>query len=94
MVSDQTPQEVLAKRKIKSPLLFFCLFWLITYSSVEYHTKIVNQTFPIEKVVRCEQEVPGEGTEPWETVYPVDGIADIDDFFETFHLYYQCLRKY
>lgn len=62
-----------------------------TYGSVDDHSEVVHQTFPVEEVVGGEQEVPGEGTEPRQSVYPVDGVTDVDDFFEAFHLDYKCL---
>jgi hypothetical protein len=57
-----------------------------TYHPIDGHTKVVNQIFAVEKVVGRHQEVPGQAPEPWQTVYPINGVADRNDFLETFHL--------
>jgi hypothetical protein len=57
-----------------------------THHPINGHPKVVNQIFAIEKVVGRHQEVPGQAPEPWQTVYPVDGVADRNYFLETFHL--------
>lgn len=83
MVSDQASQEVLNHNNV------ICKMWkyiFFTYGSVDNYSEVVDQTFPVKEIVWGKQEVPGERTEPRKTVYPVDSITNVDDFFETFYL--------
>lgn len=66
---------------------------MLSYSSIDENAEIVYQTFAVEEVVGSDKKVPGERTEPRQTVDSVHCVADIDYFCKAFHLNDQCLKK-
>ena len=64
-----------------------------TYSSLQQYTKVLYETFPIEEIIRCKQEVPTQHSEPWEIERFVYNVTNGDDFMKTFDLYHQCLKN-
>lgn len=52
-------------------------------------SKVINEVLSIEEVVGGQQEIPGEGPEPGESMDAVHGVPNVDDLFETFHLHTQ-----
>lgn len=60
-------------------------------NSVEQDSEVIEEIFPVEEVVRCQQEVPRQTSEPRQAVNSVHLIADGDDFLETLHLNRKCL---
>lgn len=65
----------------------------MTYSSIDDHTKVVDKALSVEEVVGRDEEVPGERTEPGQSMDAIHCVADVDDLLKTLHLDYQCLRK-
>lgn len=60
-----------------------------------YHNAIViDQILAVEEIIGCQQEIPGQTTEPWQTMDAVHLISNRNDFLETFHLHQQSLQRY
>ena len=64
----------------------------ITNRSVIDDSEIVHQTFAIEEVVGCKKKVPGQRSEPWQTMDFIDSISNVDDLSKAFHLHCKSLH--
>lgn len=58
-----------------------------TYRTIDNHAEVIDQAFPVKEVIWGDEEVPGERTEPWQTVNTIYSVSDVDNLFETFHLH-------
>ena len=53
---------------------------------VDYNSKLLYQRLSVEKVVRSNQKVPRERSEPGQVVHLVDGVANVDDLGEALNI--------
>ena len=53
---------------------------------VDYNSKLLYQRLSVEEVVRSNQKVPRERSEPGQVVHLVDGVANVDDLGEALNI--------
>ena len=53
---------------------------------VDYNSKLLHQRLSVKEVVRSNEKVPRERSEPGQVVHLVDGVADVDDLGEALNI--------
>jgi len=53
---------------------------------VDDNTELLHQSLSVEKIVRSDEEVPGERPEPGKVVHFVDGVSDVDNLSKALDL--------
>lgn len=54
---------------------------------IDRYSKVIDKILAVEEVVGGEQEIPGERSEPRQTVNSVHAVTDRNYFLETFYLH-------
>lgn len=54
--------------------------------AIKQHSKVVEEAFSVEKVIRGEKEIPGKTSKPRKTMNSINLVADWDYFLETLDL--------
>ena len=58
----------------------------LSYRSWEEHSEVLYHAFSIEEVIRADEEIPTQRTEPRQLMGLVHNVANRDDLVETFDL--------
>lgn len=63
------------------------------FDAIYHNAIVVDQILAVEEIIGCQQEIPRQTTEPWQTMNAIHLISNRNNLLEAFHLHQKSLEK-